>query len=313
MVTIDLVATRDGKEFDRRTDLTFVLGEGEDLDIPKGLELGIEKMKKEEEGQITLSPKNGFGQKGCEKLGIPGSDIYPLVYEINLKTFERAKESWQMDGDQKLVEAKIYREKGTEFFKAAKIDIAANKYRKIIDLLEHEISLKGDEETERRSLLQAGRLNLTACYLKQQEWIEARDLCDKIIEENKAVPKAYFRRGEAMIQLNDHEMAREDFKRCLEFDPGNKAAQNKITFCTNQIKLQKSKEKETFANMFTRFAEQDARKEAERRKREKPLVINEWEDKHNKANAQETLEVSGDLKMNIDLNKEMSNGDVAED
>ena len=35
--------------------------------------------------------------------------------------------------------------------------MASNKYNKIIELLEHEISLKDEKEDERKSLLQAGR------------------------------------------------------------------------------------------------------------------------------------------------------------
>ena len=42
------------------------------------------------------------------------------------------------------------------------------------------------------------------CYLKQSKWIEARNLCDKVLEENSEIAKAYFRRGEALFNLNDH-------------------------------------------------------------------------------------------------------------
>ena len=51
----------------------------------------------------------------------------------------------------------------------------------MIDFLEHEISLKGEAEDERKSLLQAGRLNLAMCHLKMSQWIEARGVCDKVI------------------------------------------------------------------------------------------------------------------------------------
>ena len=40
-----------------------------------------------------------------------------LLYDIHLKAFERAKESWQLDGEQKVEQAKILKEKGTIFFK----------------------------------------------------------------------------------------------------------------------------------------------------------------------------------------------------
>ena len=36
-----------------------------------------------------------------------------------------------MDGDQKLEQSQIYKDRGTDFFKANKLDMAANKYRKV--------------------------------------------------------------------------------------------------------------------------------------------------------------------------------------
>merc|ERR1711860_455276 len=81
-------------------------------------------------------------------------------------------------------------------------------------------------------------------------WIDARNLCDKVIEERPDNAKAYFRRGEAFIALNEHELARLDFQKVLELDPENKAAKNKVTICAHEIKTIKEKEKKTFANMF---------------------------------------------------------------
>ena len=72
-----------------------------------------------------------------------------------------------MDAEMKVEQAKIFKDKGTQFFKENKFELAANKYRKIVDFLEHELSLKGEIEEERKGLLLAGRLNLAMCLLKQ--------------------------------------------------------------------------------------------------------------------------------------------------
>ena len=88
-------------------------------------------------------------------------------------------------------------------------------------MLEHEISLKDGKEAERKALLQAGRLNLSMCCLKQSQWIEARNLCDKVLEENTEAAKAYFRRGEALFNLNDHHLGKLILKQlsmCIFFD-----------------------------------------------------------------------------------------------
>ena len=41
------------------------------------------------------------------------------------------------------LQAKIFKEKGTKHFKHEKYEIASTRYQKVIDFLEHEISLKG--------------------------------------------------------------------------------------------------------------------------------------------------------------------------
>ena len=120
------------------------------------------------------------------------------------------------------MQARIFKDKGTQHFKNSKFEIAASRYQRIIDFLEHEISLKGDKEQDRKNLLQAGRLNLSQCYLKTGKWIEARAVCDKAIEENPATAKAWFRRGEAQLALNDCESAKLDFDKCAELEPDNK-------------------------------------------------------------------------------------------
>ena len=61
------------------------------------------------------------------------------------------------------------------------------------------------------------------CCLKQSQWIEARNLCDKVLEENAEAAKAYFRRGEALFNLNDHHLGKPILKQlsmCLFFDIG---------------------------------------------------------------------------------------------
>lgn len=214
-----------------------------------------------------------------------------------------------MDGDQKLEQSRLFKEKGTAYFSDGNYEQALKKYAKIVEYLEHEISLKDEKEEERKSLLQAGRLNLAMCHLKQEEWIEARNVCDKVIAENPASEKGYFRRGEAKMKLNDHSMAKEDFVKCLELDKENTMAKKRVAMCQQLIKVQMAKEKRTFANMFDKFAEADAKKEEMAKLNKKPLEINEWsgKDPTSKVNSDpNNITVSGDINMDIDLNKEIS-------
>lgn len=88
---------------------------------------------------IKLTSAYGFGATGNESFGVPANA--DLEYEIELKSFEKAKESWSMDADEKLEQAKLCKEKGTNHFKAGKFSLANKQYSKIITLLEHEKSM----------------------------------------------------------------------------------------------------------------------------------------------------------------------------
>ncbi len=123
--------------FDQR-ELSFNLGEGPENNIPEGVEQALLKFKKNEKSLLKLTPAYGFGATGNEQLGVPANTN--LEYEIELKSFEKAKESWSMDADEKLEQAKLCKEKGTNHFKAAKYSLANKQYAKIVTLLEFEKS-----------------------------------------------------------------------------------------------------------------------------------------------------------------------------
>ncbi|KAL8168441.1 UNVERIFIED_CONTAM: FK506-binding protein 5 [Gekko kuhli] len=100
--------------FDCR-DVAFTVGEGEDHDIPIGIDKALEKMQRGEHCILHIGALYGFGEAGKRKFGIEPN--IELVYEVTLKSFEKAKESWEMDTKEKLEQAAIVKEKGTVYFK----------------------------------------------------------------------------------------------------------------------------------------------------------------------------------------------------
>ena len=58
-------------------------------------------------------------------------------------------------------------------------------------------------------------------------------MCDKALEESDTVAKAWFRRGEAQLALNDCESAKLDFDKCAELEPDNKVENN----CCQEVDL----------------------------------------------------------------------------
>jgi len=63
----------------------------------------------------------------------------------------------------------------------------------------------------------------------------------------------------ANLNLQNFDEAVQDFKAVLHIDPDNKAAKNQLAITTHKIKQIHNREKQTYAGMFQKFAEIDAK------------------------------------------------------
>ncbi|KAM8971857.1 peptidyl-prolyl cis-trans isomerase FKBP4 [Pelodytes ibericus] len=259
VVELQLKGIHNGRVFDER-DLQFEVGEGESHGIPSGVETAVQQMEKGEEAVLYVKPKYGFGSAGYEKFQIPpGAD---LQYEIKLKSFEKAKESWEMNAEEKLEQGVLVKERGTQYFKVGRYRQAIIQYKKIILWLEHESGLQEEESAKAKSLLLAAALNLAACQLKLGEHRGALEHCNKALEMDPNNEKGLFRRGEAYMGVNEPELARDDFTKVLQLYPGNKAARTQMGHCQSRIRQQQQRERKIYANMFQRLAEKEDKSRA---------------------------------------------------
>ncbi|KAG7332963.1 hypothetical protein KOW79_003098 [Hemibagrus wyckioides] len=263
-VEVHLEGTHEGRVFDDR-DLKFEVGDAESFDLPLGVEKALQAMEQGELSLFTIKPKYGFGNAGKPKFNIPPGAT--LQYKITLTKFEKAKESWEMNSSEKLEQSAIVKEKGTQYFKVGKYKQAVVQYKRIVSWLEHEASLEGEDEEKAKALRLAAHLNLAMCYLKLQEPSSALENCDKALELDANNEKALFRRGEALFVMKEFDQARGDFQRVIQLYPTNKAAKSQVLQCQKHLKEQHEKDKRLYANMFQKFAERDAKKEAEQTKK----------------------------------------------
>jgi len=280
-VTVHIVGHHNERAFDER-DVTFTLGEGSDLDIPEGLEIALEHFTKGEVSTIYLKSKYAFAAEGNAKFNIPPhADVQ---YNVTLNAFEKAKESWELDSSEKIEQVKLFKEKGTAYFKTSKYSLALKQYKKITSYLEHESTMSDELKKEREALMLAGHLNLSACYLKLNDCNAAKDQCDKALELDKNNVKALFRRGQAYLILVEPLLAKQDFKTALELDPNNKAVTSQLHIAVKQIQQQKAKDKATYSNMFDKFAKLDAQKVEAAKEASSDVMENpgEWGEKSKK-------------------------------
>ncbi|XP_005610895.2 peptidyl-prolyl cis-trans isomerase FKBP4 [Equus przewalskii] len=245
--------------FDRR-EVHFEVGEGENLDLPCGLEKAIQRMEKGEHSIVYLKPSYAFGSAGKEKFQIPPNA--ELKYEVHLKSFEKAKESWEMNSEEKLEQSTIVKERGTVYFKEGKYKQALLQYKKIVSWLEYESSFSDEDVQKAQALRLASHLNLAMCHLKLQAFSAAIESCNKALELDSNNEKGLFRRGEAHLAVNDFDLARADFQKVLQLYPSNKAAKAQLAICQQRIRKQLAREKKLYANMFERLAEEESKAKA---------------------------------------------------
>ncbi|XP_068133762.1 peptidyl-prolyl cis-trans isomerase FKBP4 [Hyperolius riggenbachi] len=254
VVEMKLQGIHDGHVFDER-EIQFEVGEGESLGIPPGVETAVQQMERGEEAVLYLKPKYGFGSSGYEPLKVPPNT--DLSYEVKLKSFEKAKESWEMNSEEKLEQGVLVKERGTQYFKAGKYRQAIIQYKKIMHWLEHESGLAEEEKAKSKSLQLAASLNLAACYLKLVEHRQTLDHCNKALELEPNNEKGLFRRAEAYMGVNEDELARDDLNKVIQLYPNNKAARTLLAQCQQRIRQQHQREKKIYANMFQRLAEKE--------------------------------------------------------
>ena len=76
-------------------------------------------------------------------------------------------------------------------------------------------------------------MNIALCLMKLKEWKKAKSICSKIIEVDNNIVKAWYRRGECSMHLEEFDEAKDDFHKTLHLEPTNKAAMNKYIECMN--------------------------------------------------------------------------------
>ncbi|KTG05566.1 hypothetical protein cypCar_00030804 [Cyprinus carpio] len=236
-VNVHLKGWCGGRLFDSR-DVTFVVGESEDVGVPLGVDRAMEKIQKGECCLLYLKPKYGFGKEGKKEYDI-GSNA-ELLYEVTLKNFE----------------------------KAGRYSYAVIQYQQIVNWLEMECGTGKEQLQAIQALLLVAHLNLALCFLRLREYSQTVENCNKVIDLDPENEKALYRRGEARLLRNEFSMALVDFKQVLQVNSFNHAARSQIAVCRRKIREHNERDKKIYANMFQRFAEHDAKVGRLKRKKE---------------------------------------------
>lgn len=77
---------------------------------------------------MIIKPEYAFGENGNESFGIPSNAT--VEYTVTLTEFEREPETWKLNAEESLAQAKLVKEKATGYLKKEKYDLAIKLYEK---------------------------------------------------------------------------------------------------------------------------------------------------------------------------------------
>lgn len=233
----------------------FIASEEQVID---GLDRAVMTMKKGEIAIVTIFPEYGYKDTQTQRdLAVVPPDS-TLIYEIELISFIKEKESWDMDTAEKIEAAGKKKEDGNALFKAGKYLRASKKYDKAAKYIEYDNAFSEDQKQQTKALKVTCNLNNAACNLKLKEYREAAKLCSKVLEVDSKNVKALYRRAQAYIETADLDQAESDIKKALEIDPSNRDVKMEYKTLKEKQKEYNKEEAKLFGNMFNRMSRLEA-------------------------------------------------------
>ncbi|XP_039490684.1 FK506-binding protein 59 [Drosophila santomea] len=272
----------EGRVFEDR-DVEFDYGEGKAIGIIDGVEIALEKMNVGETSRIKIQAKYAFGAEGNEEFKIPANAT--VEYTVKLVDCGKGLEEWKLSDEERLAEAKVYKEKGTNYFKKENWALAIKMYTKCKNLLPS----TADTNEEVKRVKVATHSNIALCHQKSNDHFEAKQECNAVLALDENNIKALYRRGQCNLTINELEDALEDFQKVIQLERANKAAANQVIICKQKLKESKNKEKKLYANMFTKLAANDKETEPPR-ETDVLSKCGEWSEEDAKREAELTLE-----------------------
>ncbi|TYI66535.1 hypothetical protein E1A91_D09G230700v1 [Gossypium mustelinum] len=227
-----------------------------------GLDKAVKTMKKGENALITIQPEYAFGSSEShqELAVVPANST--VYYEVEMVSFVKEKESWEMDTPQKIEAAGKKKEEGNALFKAGKFERASKRYEKAVSFIEYDSSFNDEEKKQAKLLKVNCNLNNAASKLKLKDYKQAAKLCTKVLELDSGNVKALYRRAQAYIQLVDLDLAEADIKKALEIDPDNRDVKLEYRVLKEKIKEYNKKDAQFYGSIFAKMNKLAGKQEA---------------------------------------------------
>ncbi|KAJ6680391.1 PEPTIDYL-PROLYL CIS-TRANS ISOMERASE [Salix purpurea] len=218
-----------------------------------GLDRAVKTMKKGEVALVTIQPEYAFGRSESQQDLATVPVNATVYYEVEMISFTKEKESWDMNTQEKIEAAGKKKEEGNAWFKAGKYERASRRYEQAAKFIEYDSSFTDEEKQQSKVLKISCKLNNAACKLKLKDYKEAEKLCSKVLELDGRNVKALYRRAQAYIQLVDLDLAETDIKRALEIDPDNRDVKLEYKILKDKVREYNKKEAQFYSNIFAKM------------------------------------------------------------
>lgn len=221
--------------------------------VIEGLDRTVMTMKKGELALVTIAPEYAFGHSESkqELAVVPANST--VFYEVELVSFLKEKESWDMNTEEKIEAAGKKKEEGNALFKAGKYLRASKRYEKAAKYIEYDNSFSEEQKTQSKTLKITCNLNNAACKLKLKDYKQAEKLCTKVLELESTNVKALYRRAQAYMNMADLDLAEFDIKKALEIDPNNRDVKLEYKALKEKVKEFNKKDAKFYGNMFAKL------------------------------------------------------------
>ncbi|KAF4384448.1 hypothetical protein F8388_012719, partial [Cannabis sativa] len=234
----------DGKPYE------FKINEEQVID---GLDRAVKNMKKGEVALVTIHPEYAFGSSDSSQdlAVVPANSV--VYYEVELVSFVKGNESWDMNTQEKIEAAGKKKEEGNALFKAGKYERASKRYEKAVGFVEYDSSFSDEEKQQAKVLKITCNLNNAACKLKLKDYKQAEKLCTKVLDLDSKNVKALYRRAQAYIQLVDLDSAEIDIKKALEIEPDNRDVKMEYKLLKEKVREYNKKDAQFYSNIFAKM------------------------------------------------------------
>ena len=195
--------------------IIFTIGDGT---MMKGLEIGVKSMRKGELAILNIHKDYLFGIP--ESLSPPNVSF---IFHIRILEILPKDVNFLEKKSEPIDDALKIKQQGNEFYRQEKYDQAKIKYEQAMLIVE---TFKNNLKYKEIKL--ALLLNFSAVFLKTNDNQKVIDYSSKILEYDSNNVKAFYRRGVALLKIENFEKAKSDLETALKLDPNNQEIQIEI-------------------------------------------------------------------------------------